>query len=126
MPILPRVALILTGGTIDSVGKDRLDNAWYNETGKRLQDRELLHQVPELQDIAAVPGGRSWEKMRSDVASLQEDMGHVRLDMEALPEAVATRSVIQTLLFLWFSDAIPWPTPAISLTNLSSRAILSA
>ncbi len=29
MSELPRVALIITGGTIDSVGKDRLDLAWY-------------------------------------------------------------------------------------------------
>ncbi len=54
MPTLPRVALILTGGTIDSVGKDRLDNAWYIETGKRLGDGELLRQVPELRDIAEI------------------------------------------------------------------------
>ena len=36
MANLPRIALILTGGTIDSVGKDRLDLAWYIEAGKRL------------------------------------------------------------------------------------------
>jgi len=36
MANLPRVALILTGGTIDSLGKDRLDLAWYIEAGKRL------------------------------------------------------------------------------------------
>ncbi len=54
MPILPRVALIPTGGTIESVGKDRLDNAWYLETGKKLGNGELLLQVPELNDIAEV------------------------------------------------------------------------
>src|SRR5919197_645394 len=54
MPTLPRVALILTGGTIDSIGKDRLDNAWYIETGKRLGNGELLRQVPELKGIAEV------------------------------------------------------------------------
>jgi L-asparaginase len=51
---LPRVALILTGGTIDSVGKDRLDLAWYIEAGKRLQDGELLQHLPELKEIAEV------------------------------------------------------------------------
>jgi L-asparaginase len=50
----PRVVLLLTGGTIDSVGKDRLDLAWYIEAGKRLQDGELLRQIPELRDIAEV------------------------------------------------------------------------
>ena len=54
MANLPKVALILTGGTIDSVGKDRLDLAWYIEAGKRLNDGELLQQLPELKEIAEV------------------------------------------------------------------------
>ncbi|HZD42015.1 MAG TPA: asparaginase [Terriglobales bacterium] len=54
MSQLPRVALILTGGTIDSLGKDRLDLAWYIEAGKRLGEGELLAQVPELKAIAQV------------------------------------------------------------------------
>ncbi len=54
MSKLPRVALIITGGTIDSVGKDRLDLAWYIEAGKRLNTGELLAQLPELQSIAKV------------------------------------------------------------------------
>jgi L-asparaginase len=54
MSKLPRVGLILTGGTIDSVGADRLDLAWYIETGKRLGDGELLAQLPELRTIAAI------------------------------------------------------------------------
>jgi hypothetical protein len=40
--LLPRVGLMLTGGTIDSVGTDRLDLAWYIEANKRLGDGELL------------------------------------------------------------------------------------
>jgi L-asparaginase len=54
MSELPRVALIITGGTIDSVGKDRLDLAWYIEAGKRLNTGELLAQLPELGAIAKV------------------------------------------------------------------------
>lgn len=54
MSELPRVALIITGGTIDSVGKDRLDMAWYIEANKRLNTGELLAQLPELQSIARV------------------------------------------------------------------------
>jgi L-asparaginase len=50
----PRVALIFTGGTIDSVGVDRLDLAWYIEAGKRLGDGELVERVPELASIAEV------------------------------------------------------------------------
>ena len=51
---LPRVAVIITGGTIDSVGRDRLDLAWYSEAGKRLSDGEMLAQLPELKAIAEV------------------------------------------------------------------------
>ena len=54
MAALPRVGLILTGGTIDSVGTDRLDLAWYIEANKRLNSGELLDQLPELKKIAAV------------------------------------------------------------------------
>lgn len=54
MSELPRVALIITGGTIDSVGTDRLDLAWYIEAGKRLNTGELLAQIPELKSIARV------------------------------------------------------------------------
>ncbi len=49
-----RVALIFTGGTIDSVGVDRLDLAWYLEAGKRLDDGELVGRVPELGSVADV------------------------------------------------------------------------
>ena len=52
--LLPRVGLILTGGTIDSVGIDRLDLAWYIEANKRLGEGELLTQLPELKTIARV------------------------------------------------------------------------
>jgi L-asparaginase len=54
MAARPRVGLILTGGTIDSVGNDRLDLAWYIEAGKRLGNGELLARLPELEQIAAV------------------------------------------------------------------------
>ncbi len=52
---LPRVAVVTTGGTIDSLGADRLDLAAYLETGRRLQPGELLDSVaPELATIARV------------------------------------------------------------------------
>lgn len=54
MSTLPKVGLILTGGTIDSIGTDRLDLAWYIEANKRLGSGELLAQLPELKGIADV------------------------------------------------------------------------
>jgi L-asparaginase len=54
MSTLPKIGLILTGGTIDSVGADRLDLAWYIEANKRLGNGELLARLPELKSIADV------------------------------------------------------------------------
>lgn len=54
MASLARVAVILTGGTIDSLGTDRLDLAWYNEASQRLGPGELLASVPELAAVAQV------------------------------------------------------------------------
>ncbi len=52
---LPRVAVVTTGGTIDSLGADRLDLAAYLETGRRLEPGALLASVaPELAAIALI------------------------------------------------------------------------
>jgi L-asparaginase len=52
-PGLPRVAIVTTGGTIDSVGVDRLDLAAYLETGVRLAPGELVAGIaPELALVA--------------------------------------------------------------------------
>jgi L-asparaginase len=49
-----RVAIFLTGGTIDSVGSDRLDIAFYLETNRRLSAEELFRRVPELDTLASI------------------------------------------------------------------------
>lgn len=49
-----KVALISTGGTIDALGRSRLDLAWYTETGDRLVEGDLLGAIPELAEIATV------------------------------------------------------------------------
>jgi L-asparaginase len=49
-----RIAVIATGGTIDSLGKDRLDMAWYIENNQRLGSGALLEQIPEVAQVADV------------------------------------------------------------------------
>jgi L-asparaginase len=51
---LPRVAVIAAGGTIESLGADRLDLSAYLETGRRTLQGELLDSLPELDAIADV------------------------------------------------------------------------
>jgi L-asparaginase len=48
------VALVLTGGTINSVGSSPLDLAHYGETGLRLGDEELLMTYPQVGAAAQV------------------------------------------------------------------------
>lgn len=50
----PRVAVFLTGGTIDSLGRDRLDMAWYFEADQRLSAEEFLARIPELHQFASI------------------------------------------------------------------------
>ena len=49
-----RVALVLTGGSLNSLGQDRLDLAWYIEAGRRLEPGEFLARIPEVAGIADV------------------------------------------------------------------------
>src|SRR5262245_58423350 len=50
----PRVALIGTGGTISSVGRDSLDVWEYMDHSKKLEADELVREVPELAAVADV------------------------------------------------------------------------
>ena len=56
MATLPRVALIITGGTIDSIGKDRLDLAWYIEAGKAAWRRRTFTAASRVQKHRAGRG----------------------------------------------------------------------
>jgi L-asparaginase len=49
-----RVALIGTGGTISSIGRDSLDVWEYMDTGKKVGPEELLARVPEMAGIAEI------------------------------------------------------------------------
>jgi L-asparaginase len=63
-----RVALMLTGGTLNSIGASRLDLAWYIEAGRRLEPEEFLARIPEAQEIARVDE-RTFRRMHSHALS---------------------------------------------------------
>jgi L-asparaginase len=50
----PAIALISTGGTIDSLGRDRTDLAFYTEARDRLPEGDLLRAVPEIAEVADI------------------------------------------------------------------------
>jgi L-asparaginase len=49
-----RVAVLFTGGTLDALGTDRLDLAWYIEAKSRLDRGAFLEGLPELAHLAEV------------------------------------------------------------------------
>ena len=53
-PAKRRVALIGTGGTISSIGRDSLDVWEYMDTGKKVGPDELLARVPEMAQVAEI------------------------------------------------------------------------
>src|ERR1700693_2783820 len=81
----PGVALVFTGGTIESIGRDRLDQAWYIENNQRLTNQQVIDRVPELAGIADVfevpfrklPShalkAADWLELRTLLESLLED-----------------------------------------------------
>ena len=50
----PRVAVIGTGGTISSIGRDRLDVWEYMDFGQKVGPKDLLARFPEIADAAEI------------------------------------------------------------------------
>ncbi len=87
-----RVAVVTTGGTIDSLGVDRLDLAAYLETGNRLAPGALVGSVPELAriaDVTEVP----FRRLRAH-AMTDDDLADLRSAVIGLVEGEADGVVI--------------------------------
>lgn len=52
--IRPKITVVVTGGTIDALGRDRLDLSAYQETGDHLTAMQLLARIPEVAEFAAI------------------------------------------------------------------------
>lgn len=99
--------MIFTGGTIESVGVDRLDRAWYRENESRLSDAELLTRVPELRRLAhveVVAFGKfsSSELVDSDWLRLLRLIHHLaeRGDLDGVVVTHGTNTLEETAYFL--------------------------
>ena len=69
--VRPRVAIVTTGGTIDSVGADRLDLAAYLDTGVRLEPGALVDGVAT--ELATVADAREVPFRRLRAHALTDD-----------------------------------------------------
>lgn len=111
-----RVALVLTGGTIVSRGRDRLDHAWYFERGDRVDGARLLESVPELSAVATcrevpfrllsssslTPG--DWVELAALVTELTNDPL-----IDAVVVAHGTNTLEETALFVHLTVATTKP-----------------
>lgn len=92
---LPRVAVITTGGTIDSLGTDRLDLAAYLDNATRLGPGELLagiaSELATVADVHEVPFRRvrAHAITDTDLAELVASVRH-QLDREGVDGLVVT------------------------------------
>ncbi|HEU5422522.1 MAG TPA: asparaginase [Nitrolancea sp.] len=91
----PRVALIGTGGTIQSLGRDSLDLYEYGANNGVLSATQLVEQVPELASIAEIIPFASWTKastavIPSDWLALNEQIHRVVAENPDLSGVVVT------------------------------------
>jgi L-asparaginase len=105
-----RIALVHTGGTIGSIGRDRLDLAWYLDTDETRSAEELLGALPELERIAEVRPVRydtalshalsptDWLKLGTTVSALVDDP-----DVDGVVVTHGTNTLEESAYFLWLT-----------------------
>ncbi|WP_306317055.1 MULTISPECIES: asparaginase [unclassified Streptomyces] len=70
----PVVTWIATGGTIEARGHDRMDRTAYGESQRRVPPRDLVAELPELDDVAEVRV-TSWSPTDDDARTGHDDAG---------------------------------------------------
>jgi L-asparaginase len=68
---------VLTGGSLNSLGVDRLDLAWYIEARQRLEPDEFLARIPEAQRFAQVEE-RTFRRLHSHALTAADWLGLLR------------------------------------------------
>jgi len=92
---VPRVVVVTTGGTIDSVGVDRLDLAAYLETGRRLEPGALLADVADELAIIADVSELPFRRLRAH-AITDEDLAELVDLVRGLQERDDVDGIVMT------------------------------
>ncbi|MBM3218518.1 MAG: asparaginase [Candidatus Rokubacteria bacterium] len=131
---LPRVAIIGTGGTISSVGKDSLDVWQYMDHGTKLEADELVADIPELASVAdVVPvrhramsspaiGPKDW----LELGTLVEDVAARSPRVDGIVITHGTATLEETAYFLTLTSKVSVPIVVVGaqrpFSGLSSDA----
>jgi L-asparaginase len=84
---LPTIAVLTTGGTIECVGVDRLDSAWYPDTSRTIEPGRLVASLPELGRFGRIqtsacpmsdrgPVAADWLRLHRRITELLDDGVH--------------------------------------------------
>ncbi len=138
---LPKVAVIGTGGTISSVGRDALDIATYSETGIKYEVDELLAQFPDTGTVADILpvrfravgstdiGPAEWLELNETVHRLAEDTP----DLAGIVITHGTATLEETAYFLNLTVKVEMPVvivgaqrPASSLSTDAGLNLVNA
>lgn len=107
----PVVSWIPTGGTIEAVGRDRLDLVSYGESGRRVTPAEILAELPELSRVAEVrtvpwadsgsaqlPPSHAWTP--ADLTALARRVRRVAAASDGVVLTCGTNGLEETAYFL--------------------------
>lgn len=85
LSVLSRIALVSFGGTIEAVGRSRLDQSEYVDGKQYVSPRQLLERIPELNEMATVEvralrsgpstgvGPPDWLRLAREVVAIQAE-----------------------------------------------------
>jgi L-asparaginase len=128
MPALPRIAVIGTGGTISSLGRDSLDVLDYPDFGQKLTCEALLDRFPETRLVAEpVPvtyrqvgstaiGPDDWLELRRMIHRIASD--DPKTAGFVIPHGTATLE--ETAFFLNLTLATPHPVVLVGAQRPAS------
>ncbi len=134
MPRTPRVAVIGTGGTISSVGRDSLDVWQYMDHGQRLEADELVGGVAELASVAdvvpirhrAIPSPAIGPKDWLELAALIDEVARRSPRVDGIVITHGTATLEETAYFLNLTAKVDVPIVIVGsqrpFSGLSSDA----
>lgn len=129
---MPRIAVVGTGGTISSIGRDAFDIADYGALGKVMGVEELLDfwpQARELADVVPVPfravpstalGPPEWLELARLCASLAADGDGRGGGFDGIVVTHGTATLEETAYFLALTNRAPTPIVLVGAQRPSS------
>ena len=124
----PKVAVIGTGGTISSIGKDAFDIVRYGDTKQMLQADALVAKFPELQELAeiipvpfcAVPSTNIYFPDWKELVAIADRLVVEHPDLAGIVVTHGTASLEETAYFLHLTMKVAVPVVVVGAQRPAS------